>query len=303
VTYTHDDLIRLIHSTKAVSIWNRETGPVFWYIAGVPGPFYVNTELLIGAAASSLLLDEITAILAQTVDPVERSERVTDVVMAVYGKNEVYQRLIATLAATSRAEFPAGSFDLVSGGERRDWLFSVPFAKECGIDHVFLFKNHSLYAKNPIKPGAKVLHLADLINNAASYLDLWLPILEKAGLFCAGTLCVVARGDGMNKLAAKGLKAVSLNSVDLPFFEKSQASGLIDRAALDEIGAHFGSPKAWAEKYFIGHKSLNDLSKLDPKSFERLRAFVEKDPWGLRAGHAAFFNALQNAIDRKLKAA
>ncbi|MDD5586420.1 MAG: hypothetical protein PHY92_05625 [Alphaproteobacteria bacterium] len=303
MTYDQDDLLRLIHATRAASIWNRDTGPVYWYIAGIPGPFYVNTELLIGAEASGLLLDKITAILAQTADLAARSAQITEAVMAAYEENEVYQRLVATMAAAAKSQFPAGSFDLVSGGERRDWLFSIPFARACGIGHAFLFKNLSLYSPTAIKPGAKVLHVADLINNAASYLDLWLPALEKAGLECAGTLCVISRGNGLEKLAAKGLQAVSLNSIDLSFFEKSHASGLIDRATLDEVATHFASPKAWAEKYFVGHKSLRDLTKLDAKSFERVRSFADKDPWGLKAGHAAFFDALQTAIKERLKAA
>jgi len=56
-------LIHRIHETKAVSIWNHKTGPIFWYAASVPGPFYVNTELVIGPALSASLLKSITQIV------------------------------------------------------------------------------------------------------------------------------------------------------------------------------------------------------------------------------------------------
>ena len=79
-----NDLLKLILDSKALSIWNHKTGPVFWYILGVPGPFYLNTELMIGRELSATLLDKITAIIAKEPDPKSRAAELEAVIMAAY---------------------------------------------------------------------------------------------------------------------------------------------------------------------------------------------------------------------------
>jgi orotate phosphoribosyltransferase len=303
MTDTQNDLLKLIHETKAVSIWSHKTGPVFWYAASVPGPFYVNTELVIGPELAPLLLDQITNIIAETSEPTGRATKLNDAILSAYKNSAMYQRVIAAMIAKAKTEFPAGSYDVISGGERRDWLFSIPLAHEIGIDHVYLFKDHSAYCKRPLKNGEKALHVADLINNAASYFDLWFPILAQAKLECIGTLCVNTRGsNGLNRLTEYGLKTVTLNGVDTAFFEKSLAGGLIDRETLTEITAYFSSPQEWARKYLMKDVELFDVQALDKKSFERLQSFFTKDPWNLRKNHADFFASMQKEIDLRLKA-
>ncbi len=299
-----DDLLKIIHDTKAVSIWNHKTGPVFWYAAAVPGPFYVNTELAIGSALAEKLLRDITAIIAATSDPAARAARLNEAILTAYDANPVYQQIVKTMVAAAKASFPDGSYALVSGGERRDWLFSIPFAREAGVPHAFLFKNQDLWCATPIAPHATTLHVADLINNAASYFDLWLPILEKAHLRCIGTVCLNSRGsNGLQRLAKANVKVVALNGIDLSFFEKSRAGGLIDADTLAEIAAYFASPQEWAKRYLIGNAKLFDAPHIDAKSFERLRSFFTNDPWSLKKDNEAFFAAMRTAIEERARTA
>ena len=298
------DLLKIIHDTKAVSIWNRKTGPVFWYAAGVPGPFYVNTELVIGPALANELLEKITSIIAGSNDPATRVAQLNQAILTDYESTPSFKTVIAAMVAKAKEEFPAGTYTLVSGGERRDWLFSIPFAKEMGIRHLFLFKNQTSYCEQGITAGEKPLHVADLINNAASYFDLWLPALQKAKLACAGTLCVNSRGsNGVQKLEASGVKVVTLNSIDISFFGLWLKNGLIDQATYDELTTFFTSSKEWGAKYLVSDVALYAIDKMDKKSFERLRGFFNQDPWGLRKGNEAFFAAMQDAINQHSKAA
>ncbi|WP_301100317.1 hypothetical protein [Propionivibrio sp.] len=290
-------LLKLTHETKAVSIWNRQTGPVFWYAASVPGPFYVNTELVIGPELAETLLNKITAIVGGTTDAAQRAAQLNAAILAAYDANPAYRQVIAAMTAAAKAAFPAGSYDVVSGGERRDWLFSIPFARECGARHLFLFKDQSFYCEQGIKAGETALHVADLINNAASYFDLWLPILQKADVACAGTVCLNSRGtNGLERLAAAKVKVVALNSIDLGFFAKSRDSGLIDAGTYAELESYFAAPKLWAAKYLMQDAALFDVARTDAKSFTRLQSFFTNDPWGLRPNHATFFAAMDEAI-------
>jgi hypothetical protein len=212
--------------------------------------------------------------------------------------------VIAAMIARARTEFPSGSYEIVSGGERRDWLFSIPFAKEVGARHLFLFKNQGYYCEQGVKAEEKALHVADLINNAASYFDLWLPILQKAQLACAGTLCVNSRGtNGVKRLQDNGQKVVALNAIDAGFFEQWLKEGLIDQSTFEELSVFFVSAKEWGRRYLTADVAIFDVPKLDGKSFERLQSFFAQDPWGLREGHEAFFEAMKQAIGARRAAA
>jgi len=302
--YTQEDLMKRILDTKAVSIWNHQTGPIFWYAASIPGPFYVNTELTIGPELSAGLLKNITDICKEGPDARTRAEKLEALIMDAYEKDEIFKNVIETMAARIKSDFADGSFSLISGGERRDWLFSIPVAKLLGIKHAYLFKNGELYCAEPLAKGEIALHIADLINNAASYFDAWLPILQKADLGCIGTICINSRGsNGVDRLLANGQKVVALNSVDVAFFEKCQASGLIDAATLEELKVFFRSAKEWASTYVMDKPELFNVANIDTKSFERLQTFFTKDPWDLRASHQAFFTAMEAAIADRLKTA
>lgn len=292
-----DAMKKLILDSRALSIWNHKTGPVFWYAAGVPGPFYLNTELMIGKDLAESLLKDITAIVTEITDPAARAGRLEPLILNAYRANGDFRAVVAALKEKTAAEFPAGSFSAISGGERRDWLFSIPLAAELNVKHVYLFKNKTHFCAAPLTQGEKTLHVSDLINNAASYIDNWLPMLAGAGLSCAGTVTVNTRGTaGIEKLEKAGCKVAALNRVDVGFFQDLQVKGMIDRATLDEITVYFTSARDWAERYLMGNEELFAIPADDTKSPDRMRQFFTQDPWGLAESHAPFFAAMRKKV-------
>lgn len=294
--YDKDGLTTAIFSTNAVSIWNNAKGPVFWYAAGVPGPFYVNTEKLIGEEAAEKLLAAISKIVGTSASLEEKAAQVETTVMAEYNANTRFQKTIATLITESRAKFGDG-YNCVSGGERRDWFFSIPFALESGLDHIYLFKDQSvLTKKHPQSRTAwplKVLHVADLINNAASYFNNWIPMLEKNGTPMMGTSCLINRGFvGIDKLTEAKIPACSLRTIDQTFFDNLHAIKLIDESVYKELDLYFKSKEDWARKYILSKPDLFGKETLDAKSKERLQFFLENDPWNLKANDNGVFSDL-----------
>jgi hypothetical protein len=225
--------------------------------------------------------------------------------MGEFKKTPSWQTLIASMVDRAKQEWKPGSYQMISGGERRDWLFSIPFAQLADMPHLFLFKNKTHFCEQPVKAGQNVLHVSDLINNAASFLDLWQPALQSMQLGCAGNLCVNLRGEnGLRRLTEAKQKTVSLVTIDLNFFRHLRDEKLITQAVFEEISIFFGSAQDWAAKYLIGKPELFDVAGCDAKSFERLKFFVTHDPWKLRPAHEAFFTAMQQAITaREAKAA
>jgi hypothetical protein len=301
---SHDALMKRVHDTKALSLWNSKTGPIFWYTAGVPGPFFVNTEYLIGADEANGLVATITDILEGEPDPAIRAARIKQSVMDAYAKNDAYKNIIETLAAKAKKSLRPNAYTLVSGGERRDWLFSVPFAEETGLRHVYIFKDRSTYCDSPLGPDEQALHISDLINNAASYTDKWLPALETAGIAIDTTLCVTIRGKvGTDKLTQRGVRSIALYTIDLPFFENLVAQGLVEHATYDELALYFDSPTAWAEKYLMGRETLFDVANAQGKALDRIQSFFTKDPWKFQDRYPAFFKSIKMAIEARQKAA
>ena len=63
----------------------------------MPGPFYINTEMVIGRSLAEHLLREITAIVAGTVDTEARAEQLNALILDAYKTHPSWQRLIATM--------------------------------------------------------------------------------------------------------------------------------------------------------------------------------------------------------------
>lgn len=293
-------LLNLIHATGAVSLWNAATGPVFWYAAGVPGPFYVNTEKVIGPHLAESLLETINTIIAGSNDPATRVSRLEHAIMEAYNTTPQYQDVINALIATVRTNFPPYQLEVISGGERRDWLFSIPVAKVMGIRHLYLFKNGMYFCPEGVEEKTPILHIADLINNAASYFDLWLPILQKAKLTCIGTAAINARGTaGTDKLLKAGIPVATVNRIDHDFFAQSCAAGLIDAKRLDELTLFFQSSEEWGRTYLTATPAIFGIESTDKKSFERLRSFFSQDPWGIKAKNPEFHKTMQGLISAR----
>lgn len=290
-------ILKRLHETAAVQVWNRTTGPVFWYAAGVPGPFYVNTEKVIGPELATNLLSSINDIIASSNDPATRVSKLNLAILGAYRDHAAYQQVIAAMADKALQNFDINDQWLISGGERRDWLFSIPLAHQLGLRHLFLFKNGTSYCDKALTPEDKALHVADLINNAASYFDLWLPILNKIGIPMPGTVCVNSRGEnGIKKLTDHGYKVVAVNSVDLGFFADWRDQGLISAEIYQELATYFKSPEEWGQTYLTSDPEIFGIKGLDKKSFDRLRSFFNLDPWQFKTKKTVFYNEMQKLL-------
>ncbi len=304
MSYTHEDLLRLVHATRAVSIWDHDKGPIFWYAQNLPGPFYVNTEKVIGTQLAEKLVREITAIVAGTVDGQARAEQLNHLILDAFKHTPDWQRIVVTLAERARASFPAHSYQLVSGGERRDWLFSIPFAHICDVPHLFLFKDKTHFCAQNISAGQSALHVSDLINNAASFFDRWKPALDGMGISCAGNLSVALRGtEGLKRLKDIGSPTLSLVTIDAEFFRHLHAGEMISQATAEEISVFLSSQRDWALRYLMPHPSLFHVRECDSKSFERLLHFLRTDPWHLHAVYPDSFAALKKEAESRARKA
>ena len=114
--------------------------------------------------------------------------------------------------------------DYISGGERRDWFFSNIIAYLLDKPHISIYKDlstvvsDSKFENSKVVEnidGKKVLHIADLITVASSYLRAWIPAIENLGGKILWSCVVVDRMQGGKaKIEEKGVKSLSLVNGD-----------------------------------------------------------------------------------------
>ena len=125
-----------------------------------------------------------------------------------------YSNAIEDLSYLILDEIGRENFNVISGGESRDWDFSNPVAVDLMLPHAKLYKD-----KEPIgadMTGKKVLHIADLNNEGSSVRDSWYPQIKNAGGNISDVVFYVDRlEDGKDVVEKLGLKSHAVVSLDI----------------------------------------------------------------------------------------
>jgi orotate phosphoribosyltransferase len=280
------DLIHWLFETEAVRVSPGDEP--FWYTSGTIGPYYINTHFLYGGEAEAVkLLELIDQALA---DPLGCPARIEAETEAQYRKNAVYRAVIDLVCDYIRAHIPLSGMRFVSGGERRDWFFSLPVAKRLGLGHISIFKDGSAVLTDqgstearPDLAGAAVLHIADLITEASSYERAWVPAIKEAGGRITHSVVVVDRMQGGGqKLEAMGVRSHALAPIDPSLFSQALAAGRIDRSQHDMLCAYWETPRESMRAFLLAHPDFLRRALAGPeKNAARARLCLQKDPYGV----------------------
>ena len=111
-------IIEALFATNAIRV-APENQP-FWYTSGRLGPFFINTHFLLeNEAAAGEVLKRIEKAIAD--NKLTAPEEIFDMMLAYYNKGGTFKMVSDKLAeAASKLDF-----DYISGGERRDYFFSM----------------------------------------------------------------------------------------------------------------------------------------------------------------------------------
>ena len=287
---------------EAVSTWLFETSAIrvcppnkpFWYTSGRIGPFYVNTHFLYGSEEkASALLKHIDGLLS---DPLTCSADIEAHVLENLAQDPVYSGVIGAMAQKVRDAIDVDAIDGISGGERRDWFFSLALANRLGKPHLTLFKDMSavlyLGAGVPAREdmpapgtsrrvtelsGMKFLHVADLITTASSYERAWVPAIRALGADMPWSLVVVDRLQGGGALLEKlGVQSLALTEVRVELFEAAAAAGVLDKGSLPMLRAYMADPEGAMRAFVSEHPEFMELALAgDEKTAARARLCLE----------------------------
>ncbi len=282
------DIMSYLFKTNAIKFC--EENKPFWYTSGKIGPYFINTHFVYGSEqeASNFLsfIDECLA------DKQSLPTKVFEKSFAQYQNNNIYRDVIDTMKQYIEQNIDVSEIDYVSGGERRDWFFSNMIAYLLGKPHISIFKDLSTVVSDSEFKNSevvttlqdkKVLHVADLITVASSYIRAWIPAIRNLGSQIDWSCVVVDRMQGGSaKIEAEGVKAFSLVNVDSTLFDKALEMGIINSNQVDMLNGFYSNPDETMRNFLIEHPEfLQNALHSDEKTKKRAQLLVDGDLYGL----------------------
>ena len=277
-----DKIIDALFETEAIRMAPADNP--FWYTSGMLGPFYCNTHFLLKSEQDAGdMLKVVEAAIAE--DKLTAPKKIFEALKKYYDLGGTFKMTMDRLAEEARNY----EFDFISGGERRDYFFSMIPAYLLGKPHLTIYKDmSSAYSENiegeAVTPteemlkGKKALHICDLINTASSYERAWVPAIRGLGADITDTLAVVDRCQGgMEVLEGLGVKLKTLTKINAEFFEDIYDNGIIDEAQKDFVLKYLDSPSEYMAHFLKTHPDFiaGELEK-GGKAAERAKLAIEK---------------------------
>ena len=277
------DLLAALLDTQALRL--APPGGVFWYTSGTVGPYYINTEYLYGGSEQA---QQVLAFIDEHKEDADFPQRLQERVEKQYAGNAVYRQVVDGLVALARES--GAHFNGVSGGERRDWFFSLTVAERLGKPSLLIYKD----GRTVVLDGQRlrtvrandmdVLHVADLVTEASSYVRDWIPAVAAGGGRIAYAANVVDRGQGgLETLNEQGVAAGALMRIDDALFDRLRAMGQIDEARHALLTHYRRDPHAAMRAFLQRHPQIvrAALNGSDARAAARARLLVAENPYAL----------------------
>lgn len=282
------DLLQSLLDTGAFQVAPADRP--FWYTSGTLGPFYVNTHYLYGSREKAERF--LGVIEREKGDPLRCPTVLLAEVRKNYEEDAVYRGVMDRVVEAARREVGLDAVDYVSGGERRDWFFSLMAGVLMGKPLLLIFKDLAVVSvgldgavgRVDHLDGVRTLHAADLVTEASSYVRGWIPAIAQRGGRLAHALNVVDRDQGGGKvLRDHGVEPHALVRIDDTLFETLRRQGRIDDAQCEMLLSYRADPKEAMRTFLRRHPAFlkEALSSADPKTASRARLLVENDLYGI----------------------
>ncbi|MBO6233786.1 MAG: orotate phosphoribosyltransferase [Clostridia bacterium] len=282
------NLMSYLFETNAIRFC--EENKPFWYTSGKIGPYFINTHFVYGNEKDAVeLLSFIDDSLS---DKLTLPKKVFEKVLEQYNTNEIYKNVIDTMKGYIEENINIDEIDYVSGGERRDWFFSNIIAYLLNKPHITIYKDLSTVVSDskfenttPVTSldNKKVLHVADLITVASSYIRAWIPAIKNLNANICWSCVVVDRMQGgKEKIEAEGIKSLSLVQVDSNLFKKAEELGIINEAQVEMLNGFFKNPDETMRNFLIAHPEfLENALNSDEKTQKRAKLLVDNNLYNL----------------------
>ncbi len=284
-------LMSLLFETHAFKV-AEENNP-FWYTSGKIGPYFINADYLYGSEEDSKKLLEFIDNELENESKTDIPEHIFKKVLNHYETNEIYKYVIDEMKSYIEKNINVDEIDYISGGERRDWYFSNMMAYLLQKPHVTIYKDlttiESTSDFSESKPvseikGKKFLHLADLLNQSASFTRAWIPAIKNLGSNIVWSIFAVDRMQGGTEtLTNDGVKVLSLLQIDESLFTTAKELGIINNEQLEMLINFKKDPDGSMKQFLIDHPEFIENAKKsdNPRTVKRVNTLIEQNIYGL----------------------
>lgn len=282
------NLVSYLFETNALRIC-PDNKP-FWYTSGKIGPYYINTHFLYGSEQDAVDLLKFIDIEKENKEALPK--KVFEKALNHYNENKIYKNVIEEMLLFIRENLNINEIDYISGGERRDWFFSNIIAYKLNKPHITIYKDLSMVIsdsnfekeidKSEVQ-GSKVLHIADLITEASSYIRAWIPAIKSLKAEIAWSTVVVDRMQGgKEKLENESIKSLSMINIDTTLFEKALSMKIINQTQFEMLKNFYKNPDETMRNFLIAHPEfLENALASDEKTAARAKLCIDSNLYDL----------------------
>lgn len=282
------NLVSYLFQTNALRIC-PDNKP-FWYTSGKIGPYYINTHFLYGSEQDAVNL--LGFIDSEKNNKETLPKKVFEKTLEHYSTNAIYKTVIDEMIEFIKSNINVDDINYISGGERRDWFFSNILANKLNKPHITIYKDLSMIItdskfeasidKSNVQ-NAKVLHIADLITEASSYIRAWIPAIESLGAKIAWSTVVVDRMQGgKEKLENENIRSLSMINIDKTLFEKALNMNIINKTQSEMLNNFYENPDQTMRNFLIEHPEfLENALASDEKTASRAKLCIDSNLYNL----------------------
>ena len=222
-----------------------------------------------------------------------KSENIFEEVLNQYENNKIYKIVVDSLKDFIESKIDLEAIDYISGGERRDWYFSLIMAYLLGKPHITIYKDLSAVVSTcdfeeatPVEKleGKRILHIADLLNTASSYVRSWVPAIKALGSNIVSSVVVVDRMQGGGEILSDlGVRSLSLLQINETLFEKAKDLGIINDAQLEMLNKFTEEPDKCMRDFLIAHPEFleHSINSSDAKTAKRAKSCKEQNLYNI----------------------
>ena len=252
----------------------------FIYTSGLIGPYFINTHYLCGGKQTA---EEVLDLIDAEADAPGFQNKLSAKLEEIYNESEIYRTTIDS--AVSLIKENIKDFDLVSGGQRRDWFFSPIIAKLLDKPCIWIYKDGSVFDSTGAElkdlNSASVINTADLLTVGSSYQRAWSPELKKRNASLDYAFNVVDRNQGgVHNLEELGIKKVlSIFKINKSFFDMALEKKLIEKSQHLVLSGYLKDPQKSMKEFLAADTSFVDRARTseNKKTQSRVEMLVEKD--------------------------
>ena len=154
---------------------------------------------------------------------------------------------------------------VISGGEKRDWIFSMPVATNLMYPHSMLCKDGKILGADMNE--MNVFHVADLNNNGSSPRNMWIPMIKKAGGDIQNIFFYVDRfEEGVKVIQDIGLRSDSLIQLDGHAWDYLKSIYGVGEDIYFNLMERMEDRDAWAREMLRSDRGLTRLAEIYQKT-------------------------------------